>query len=155
MLVAEKTNFNTFGQYGAISNPYVKHQSHTKKKAKSKTKALSKNAKMFATLPIIFIVGFVVIFRFSILTEMSNTIDKQKKYLSSLEKTNSQLKTEIVVDLKTVDDVAKNKLGMDRPYKYQIVYVNLNQNKDTGLSSDQKPKFNIVKKISKVVEYLY
>lgn len=155
MLVAEKTNFNTFGQYDAINNPYVKHQSHTKKKAKSKTKALSRNAKIFATLPIIFIVGFVVIFRFSILTEMSNTIDKQKKYLSSLEKTNSQLKTEIVVDLKTVDNIAKNKLGMDRPYKYQIVYVNLNQNKDTGLSSDQKPKFNIVKKISKVVEYLY
>lgn len=155
MVVAEKKNYFTYNQYSMVEK-YDSKKNNFKKNSKKK-----KTVKAIRTLlgvMVFFILGFVIVLRFALLTDMASTLDKQKKKLSGLEKTKSQLQTEVTIDLKTVDDIAKNKLGMDRPYKYQIVYVDLSKN-STNIavenSSEIKPKFEIVNKINKMVEYLY
>lgn len=149
MLVAEKRNY---GVYGANAL-----ELEVKKKEKSKAIRKNKKAKAVRTLigiSIFFTIGFFIVMRNAALTQVMNNIDKQNKYLANLDEINSQLKSDMFIDLNTVDDTAKNKLGMDRPYSYQIVYLNLGEIGE----SEAKPTpsgFNISKEIGKIVGYLY
>lgn len=155
MVVAERIYEDIYKQHNRVNyKPYNKN----KNKSSKKNKKLSKSTKSLGFAAIAFIIGFIIVLRYATLTEMTSTIDKQKKYISSLDKTNSQIKAEMMIDLKTVDEVAKGKLGMDKPFRYQIVYVDLNKtdNEDMVSNSDsKKSNFQIAKVFSKMVEYLY
>lgn len=154
MLVARKYDLSDYEM-----QTRVKHLNEVNiKKKKTKKQRINSNQKYISIIALFFILGFIIVLRHVNLTEMSNNIDLQKEQISSLEKTNSQLRTETVVDLDKVDQIAKEKLNMDRPYKYQMVYINLNENNkldsekaNTGVESGYK----IVKSINKVVEYFY
>ena len=54
------------------------------------------------------------------------------------------------MDLESVEEIAKNKLNMVRPEKYQTVYVNIRQDDVTEVTADQvegiKNIFGIFKK---------
>jgi len=147
LLVAQKSYLETYSH---------NEEYHKKNKNKKKSKKLSKDITTLLLISILFVIGFVIVFRYTALTELASTVNKQKTYLSGLEKTRSQLKTEVLVDLNTVDDIAKNKLAMDRPYSYQIQYVNVsNDNNVPKVADNSISELNIVKKMSKVVEFFY
>ncbi len=152
LLVASESYYGTYG-----SNAYkpqtaqktnVKHKKNVKKK--------SKTMRSLLLISIFCAIGFIIVYRYAVLTELANSVNKQKQMLSGLEKTRSQLRTEMMIDLKTVDDVAKNKLGMDRPYSYQIEYVNLGAAEGSNkVAENQSAEKSFVKKINKIVEFLY
>lgn len=149
MLVAEKRNYGVYGA-NALA-PEIK--SEERKKVSKKNKK-AKAVKTLIGISIFFAIGFFIVMRNEALTQVMNNIDKQNKYLANLDEINSQLKSDMFVDLNTVDDTAKNKLGMDRPYSYQIVYLNLGDtNKIETRPIDSG--FKISEKISKIVEYIY
>jgi hypothetical protein len=154
MLVAENNYLYDYDYY-APSSSREKETKKTKVK-KAKSSSAAKTFKMLLNISIFFAICFVIVLRYASLTEISGGIDKQKEILTNLEKTNSQLKTELSIDLNQVDEVSKNKLGMDRPYKYQVVYVDLGNN--TNLNNKEvksKNKIDIVEKIEGFVKYLY
>lgn len=152
MLVAQKSYYGTYGSYAY--KPEVVQKEVVKKKKKAKTQ--SKVAKSFMLLSIVTVIGFIIVLRYVALAEMASSVNKQKQMLSGLEKSHSQMQTEMMIDLKTVDEIAKNKLGMDRPYSYQVQYVNVNDAADAGkLSANETSEKSFSKKISKIVEFLY
>jgi predicted PurR-regulated permease PerM len=149
LLVAEKRNY---GVYGATAlAPEIKREE------RRKVSRNNKKAKAISTLigiSIFFAISFFIVMRNEALTQVMNNIDKQNKYIANLDKINSQLKSDMFIDLNTVDDTAKSKLGMDKPYSYQIVYLNLGAiNKTEKIPTDSESKFS--EKISKIVEYIY
>lgn len=148
MVVAQKSYYEAYD--------YKQNLNKNNNKKAKRTKKANKNKKSLVLAVLFFVLCFVIVLRYAALTQMANSIDKQNKMIADLEKTKSQFKTEVMIDLKTVDSIAKDKLAMDKPYGYQMVYVNLNEKKSTDLSlNNQDSKFDIVKKISKVVEFLY
>lgn len=153
MLVAERRFYERYEEY----RPVHKSNKRTGVKKKSKKKSMPKPLRTFLCIGIFFVIGFVIVLRQVTLTELSNMVDKQRKYLSALEKTNSQLRAETIVSLKTVDEVATNNLGMGKPYQYQVVYVDLSQADSSNKQKDNKheSEFKIAKKLGEIIEYLY
>lgn len=149
MLVAEKRNYGISGA-NALA-PEIKRE---EKKNVTKKSKKAKATRMLIGISIFFTIGFFIVMRNAALTQVMNNIDKQNKYLANLDEINSQLKSDMFVDLNTVDDIAKNKLGMDRPYSYQIVYLHLKASDETEIKPVDTG-FKISKEISKIAEYLY
>jgi cell division protein FtsL len=75
-------------------------------------------------------ITFFMIFRYTAITEASNTVNSYKKELNNMQRITEQTQVQLdrSVDLKKVEEIAKNRLGMDRPEKSQIVYVKLKKN---------------------------
>ena len=71
--------------------------------------------------------------------ESQNEVKKLQKELNGLKEYSSQKTFELdkSVDLESVEEIAKNKLNMVRPEKYQTVYVNIKQDDVTEVTADQ------------------
>ncbi len=96
------------------------------KKARKKAKL---NTKSQVTLYVIvgFLALFAVCYRNSQIIESFNEKENLKKELSSIQKENEQLKVNIEnsLNLKNIEQMAKEKLGMQKLENSQKVYVNL------------------------------
>lgn len=102
----------------------------TSKKVKSKVRKKAKlNTKGQITLYVIvgFLALFAVCYRNSQITESFNEKENLKKELSSIQKENEQLKVNIEnsLNLKNIEQMAKERLGMQKLENSQKVYVNL------------------------------
>lgn len=110
--------------------PKAKPKAQTKQIVKKKTKTKAK-AKISTIFMIAFLAAaaFLVLFRGVMITEKCNQIEKKEKELTDTVAVNQKMQLEIdqSLDLKKVESVATEKLGMRRPEKYQTVYVNLEQ----------------------------
>ena len=108
--------------------PKAKPKAQTKQIVKKKTKTKAK-AKISTIFMIAFLAAaaFLVLFRGVMITEKCNQIEKKEKELTDTVAVNQKMQLEIdqSLDLKKVESVATEKLGMRRPEKYQTVYVNL------------------------------
>lgn len=94
------------------------------------------------------IIFSVILVTFSMFLMVSRGIEfeETKDKISSLEK---QLATaesitcqktfdlESEFDLKTIEEIATTKLGMQRPEKYQIVYLNINKEDSVEVTADE------------------
>lgn len=71
--------------------------------------------------------AFVVLYRAVIITDKCNAVEKKQDELNALVTANEKLQFEIdrSLDLKKVEAVAQNELGMRRAEKYQTVYIDL------------------------------
>lgn len=74
-----------------------------------------------------FTVAFVIISRYVAINEANSRIAELKKEYNSIIATNQDLQAKIdkTVDLKKLQTVASEKLGMVRPERYQIFYVDM------------------------------
>ncbi len=102
----------------------------TSKNVKNKVRKKAKlNTKGQITLYVIvgFFALFAVCYRNSQITESFNEKENLKKELSSIQKENEQLKVNIEnsLNLKNIEQMAKEKLGMQKLENSQKVYVNL------------------------------
>ncbi len=134
-----------------------------RKKKQQEPKKQNK-AKMLLSLFTCFAITFLIMFRYVAIAEASNTVTRYKNELNEVQKVNEQLQVELdrSIDLKTIEKTAKNKLGMQQPKKYQVVYVQLdNDDYSEIIAPDmerRKPQgvvSLVMGKITNVLEYLY
>ncbi len=115
----------------------------TKKQIAAKKKAAAKKAKLnFRLIFMILLLSVSAYFMISkhvMVFETEQEIAKLEKDLAELESYTSQkvFELEQSVDLTTVEEVATTKLKMQRPEKYQTVYVNIRQDDVTEVTSDE------------------
>ncbi len=71
--------------------------------------------------------------------EGKNEVERLQKELNTLKEYSSQKTFEIdqSLDLESIENTAKTKLGMVRPEKYQTVYVNIKQDDVTEVTANE------------------
>ncbi len=97
-------------------------------KAKKKAKLNNKiKTKMIFSVLVVFALGFVILGRYATLTQLNYSVSEYKNAYTELQDKNVKLKVEIQgkTDLNKVKQIAETKLGMQKPDKYQIVYVDV------------------------------
>ena len=88
---------------------------------------LDSKAKLILYLAVTFAVLFGISYRNSLITEQFDKKEKLKTTLSSMQKENEQAKVNIEsnLNLKSVEEMAKEKLGMKKLDNSQKIYINL------------------------------
>lgn len=125
------------------------------KNVKAKTKAsLNTKSKITLYIMIAFLALFAVCYRNSQITESFNEKENLKKELASIQKENEQLKVNIEnsLNLKNIEQMAKEKLGMQKLDNSQKIYVNLPKKDYIESASEEvviEEKLNIWQKIWK------
>ncbi len=96
-----------------------------------KQRAAAKRANAFSILRFALVVfcAFLVLYRGLVITEKCNAVEQKRNELNALITSNEKLQFEIdrSLDLKHVEAVAQNELGMRRAEKYQTIYIDLEQ----------------------------
>lgn len=110
---AEKLTYDVYEENKVLS---------AKRKQRSNNKV---KFRAVCTVLFVFTLGIIVIYRYALLTELNYNIGKQTRIYNDIKNGNIQLKAEIQngMDLNKVREIAENKLGMQKPDKYQIVYI--------------------------------
>lgn len=95
-----------------------------KKKAKAKAVSRVKNV---LYLCFGFAIAFLICYRYSLINERFNQLEKTKKELATAQTVNEQIQADIdsQTDLSYIENYAKYQLGMQKPSNSQIVYVNV------------------------------
>lgn len=103
----------------------VKRNEEVRKQAMKLEK--KKHQKNVALVVAIFLILLAISYRNSLINEKFNEIQNKKTELSSIEKTNGQLQVSIEesVNLSSIEQAAKDRLGMKKPDNDQKVYVEL------------------------------
>ncbi len=120
--------------------------------------------KIVRNVILVFALTFLVIYRYAVITEMNYNIDKVNDKYNEMKNENSRIKVDIEkqMDLGKIREIAENSLGMHKPDKYQIVYVNVPKEdfaavSETYANSDKSGNalvglFNKVVKLAKFLE---
>ena len=119
---------------GSSAYKYERTYEEPKKKVK---KGVSKKRKTAgfgrSVLAFMAVTGlaFVLLFRYACITEMSSQLTKLKGEYDEVQSVAvaKEFELEQEIDLKRVEEIATTELGMQRPEKHQIVYVDM-QNSD-------------------------
>ncbi len=119
-------------EYAPNKNPYEKKKSSTGKQLKRKEqkqvkRTLKPKAKLVLSLALGFMILFAISYQNSLITENFNKKEAKKKELSVIEKENEQLKVNIEksLNLNSVEQSAKELLGMQKLDNNQKVYISL------------------------------
>lgn len=97
----------------------------------SKTKAV-------LAVAVCFMVCFIILYRYSVITEFTYRINRYNRELNELKLSNDRLRmqTEQGIDLINIERMAKDRLGLQRPDQYQIVYVMVPRRDSTQAVAD-------------------
>lgn len=101
-----------------------------RKKAKIKAKAQNrKNATYIMEIAVGFVILFGISYRYALINSTFNEKEKMKTELASIQKQNEQLKVNIeqAMNINTIEQEAKEKLGMQKLDNSQKVYVSLDK----------------------------
>ena len=106
---------------------------------KKNMESLRKHAKVMFCAVIVAASAALMISRGVEVHETELEISKLQKQLAAAESVTCQktFNLENSIDLKTVEDVATNKLGMKRPEKYQTIYINVEKNDSTEITAKE------------------
>ena len=98
-----------------------------KRKQKSNNRA---KVNLILGILVVFSLIFLIIYRYALITELNYNIDKSNKSYSEIKNENSILKVDIEkdTDLNKIKQIAEEKLGMHKPDKFQLIYVNVPKN---------------------------
>lgn len=95
-------------------------------------------AKLFLGVMTLSVMCFVMLYRFSILTDMNSKMGSMTSDFSGLRDQNRLLRVEIAgVNLDNVKQIAEEQLGMHKPDKFQVVPVSVPKN-DYSVVLDQQ-----------------
>lgn len=89
-------------------------------------------------IAVFFMVCFIILYRYSVITETTYRIDRYNRELNELKMANDRLgiQTEQGIDLINIEKIAKTRLGMQKPDQYQVVYVKVPRRDSTQVASD-------------------
>lgn len=130
--------------YGSVAeqikyDPYEENQIlRSKKIARNNTKI---KWKIVFNIFVAFGLCSLVMFRYAEISQLSFENNKLNKEYIKLQNENTQLSLDILeaMDLKTIRSIAEDKLGMHKPDKNQVIYINVPKS-DTTIVSDKKPE---------------
>lgn len=106
----------------------------------------------------IFSLTMVLTYRFSIINEKNLEAQKLKNQLSSADSSlaSAQIEVEQSTDLNKIEAYAKQQLGMQKPDKNQIIYVDTSTNMVVSGEAEKKSTFdNIIEKIKDIIENIF
>jgi cell division protein FtsL len=111
-------------------NKVLKEKKRRKLNRKAKFKAVSLVLLMFS-------LGFIIILRYAMITEISYKISNVNGIYDNLRKDNERLRVEIQskTNLFKIEEIASSELKMQKPGKYQKVYIYVPK-KDYSVVSD-------------------
>ena len=119
--------------YGTSAYKYEEFETQKKsvKKGvskKQKSRAYRKKAVMVIMVTAL---AFILLFRYAAITEMTSRLAAMKAEYDSVSSlaVSKECALRETVDLRKVEQIATTELGMQRPEKHQIVYINM-QNTD-------------------------
>jgi len=100
------------------------------KKGKSKARRTRGVKTVFGILAVTAL-AFLLLFRYAMITEKTAQVQKLTAELQNVDSyiVQKECEMEQSLDLKKVEEIATTKLGMQRPEKHQLVYIDMN-NKD-------------------------
>lgn len=153
--------------HGSIAEKrkYDVYENNKVLKAKKTYKSNSKR-KVRTILYILTAFGFLLILlaRYAYITELNYNINKMQKSYEEIKNENFRLIVDMEknINLQKVKQKAEERLGMHKPDKYQIVYVDLPKEDVTQISGKYLNKggnngnslFAVLKGLGKVVEFL-
>ncbi len=120
-----------------IEKKVQEHKKLTKSKAKADSVKRHKTIGICAVI-LALCAGFMISRNVAVYESRNNVEDLQKE-LNELKEYSSQKAFELdqSLDLEGIEKIAKTKLNMVRPEKYQTVYVNIKQEDVTEVTADQ------------------
>ena len=108
----------------AVEQARIAYEENQSKKIERKAKI---HVKLFVNIVIAFAVCFFLINRYVAVYETSNQVASAKREYEVTKQLSDKLKEKIdkVTDIKTLEQIAGERLGMSRPESYQIFYVDM------------------------------
>ncbi len=108
-------------------------------KAKARKKRIKLHRTIISCISIFALCAGFMISRNVSAYESKRNVEKLQKDLNELTEYASQKSFELdkSIDLDTVEEIAKDKLNMVRPEKYQMVYVNIKQDDVTEVTASE------------------
>ena len=138
--LAQKRNNYVYGTAAEkIEYDVYKHNEVLKEKKKYRANRLIK-VKMVAGILLLFSLGLIVMYRYALIAEINFKISSKERQYEELRNENSRLKVAIEneTNLSKITQVAQNELGMQKPDKYQIVYIEVPKTSFTVTSEQYK-----------------
>ena len=145
------------------TNQRKKYEEQIKINEKQKKEAMKlekkKHNKNVAFIMAIFLILLAISYRSSLINEKFSALQKDKDILSAIQKTNDQLEVSIEssLNLKKVEETAKEKLGMQKLDNNQKVYVSLDKKdyveaatEDIKITNDENTNW-LMKIINKIL----
>jgi len=110
-----------------------------KEKKKYRSNRFIKLKIVFSIL-LVFIAGFIVMYRYALITDLNYKISKLEKEYENLKDDNLRLKIAIEkdTDLSKIKTIAEERLCMQKPDKYQIIHIRVPKNNFTVTSDTYK-----------------
>lgn len=100
---------------------------HNKVLKEKKTYRLNRAVKLKAVILILitFAVGFAAVYRYALIADLNYRLSDLEKKYEELVDENTQLKVAIEknTDLPRIKEIAESRLGMQKPDRYQLVYI--------------------------------
>lgn len=151
---AEKLQYDVYEENKVLRAKKV-HRSNAKEKVK-----------MVFSIALVFSICFVMMYRYSLITEMNFNVYKQNQKYNDIRNENSNLKVQIEkqLNLNNIREKAEKKLGMQKPDKYQITYVKVPKYDFTRVADDYRDGKAVVsenmfavlaEKVSQFSKYMY
>jgi len=145
------------------NNQRKKYEEQIKINEKQKKEAMKlekkKHNKNVAFIMAIFLILLAISYRSSLINEKFSALQKDKDILSAIQKTNDQLEVSIEssLNLKNIEETAKEKLGMQKLDNNQKVYVSLDKKdyveaatEDIKITNDENTNW-LMKIINKIL----
>lgn len=125
----------------------------TNKNSISKT---NKATLVLSTL-IIFAMFMIITYRYNVISEKNLQIQKLKEDLevAKSELATSEIALEQVMDVNYVESYAKQQLGMQKPEKSQLIYVNMNTEDTVSKVSASNMFSELADKIQKFIKNIF
>lgn len=149
---AQKLEYNVYEENKVLK---AKRNQRNNNKAKLKT---------VAYILVVFSMCLVLMLRYAQIIELNYKINLQNNQYNTLRNENSRLKVAIdnEMDLQKVREIAENKLGMQKPDKFQVVYIKVQKNDFTEITDEHKAFDNsnentlavLMNKVGKLVSFL-
>lgn len=138
-------------------NDYPANQNNNKKTKKKVVKKVKKKEKVeiktVLKILCLFVMLLVITYRFNIISESNLTLQKLKIKLDRVQSNlaATEMDIEQSTDLTKIEAYAKQKLGMQKPGKNQVIYIDTA--KETNVIKDVKPSLSD-KVIESIKEYI-
>ena len=120
---------------------------------------ISKKSKATLVLTTLFIFSMfmIITYRYNVISEKNLEVQKLKDRLevAKSELATTQIAVDKVIDVNNVESYAKQQLGMQKPEKSQIVYVNMESEEVVQKASNSNMLYKCLDKIKGVINNIF
>ncbi len=140
----------------SFRQPQRRPEPRRRKKPQKRERAVMlykmKYLRRIAAVVVLALAAGFMISKFVAVNETQSRIESLQSELAQIQATNSQMVFELEqsVDLSQIEKRATEELGMQRPEKYQTIYVNLSQGDSTEQTAGEVESFSV--RVSKMFE---